>query len=450
VPAVAYRAGGDFTYLQLAFGYLIGRVVVAGVLLPAYFKGELYTAYALLQDRFGGATRKTATVLFLITRTLGDGLRLFLAAKVLEQIWASAAPGAGGAWVLPAAVVAVGAATIFYTYVGGMKAVIWTDVLQFFVYMMGALVALYLLLRAIPGGLPGLLEQAAAAGKLRVLDFSLDLTRPYTFWAGVLGGMVLNTATHGADQLMVQRYLSARSERQAAGALITSGVVVLVQFALFLLIGVALWSFYQVQPPRVALGRDEEFTYFIVNHLPTGIVGLVVAAIFSAAMSTLSGSLNASASATVNDLLRPLLPTADDVRLLRLARRMTAFWGLAQMGVALLAIGLQDNVVNNALAVASFITGIVLGVFVLGVCTRRVDQRAALAGLVAGIAVVGYAAMAPRLGEPLRSAIYPFAGALAWPWYALLGSSTVIVVGLLASRGASGPAVAGVNPEEHA
>ncbi|MBX6313717.1 MAG: sodium:solute symporter, partial [Isosphaeraceae bacterium] len=241
---------------------------------------------------------------------------------------------------------------------------------------------------------------------------------PYTFWAGVLGGMVLNTATHGADQLMVQRYLSARSQRQAAGALIASGLVVLAQFALFLLIGVALWAFYRFRPPASPLRPDDAFASFIVHYLPTGVLGLVIAAIFSAAMSTLSSSLNASASATVNDLYRPLAPGADERHLLRVSKGLTAFWGLSQMGVAFGATRLQDNVVNNALAIASFVTGIVLGLFLLGILTRRVGQAAALAGLVAGIAAV--------------SAV-KFVTAVAWPWYALIGSATVIIVGLAAS-----------------
>jgi solute:Na+ symporter, SSS family len=413
VPGVAY--GGDFRFLQLAFGYLLGRVIVATVLLPAYFRGEIFTAYQLLKDRFGGPTRTTASLLFLVARSLGDGLRLFLASTVLEHLTG---------WRPEAAIVAVAAITIVYTFLGGMKAVIWTDVIQFSVYIVGAAVALVILASKLSGGWAGLFHAVHDAGKFRLLDFSLDLTRPYTFWAGLIGGMVLNTATHGADQMMVQRYLSARSQRQAATALVASGFIILAQFAFFLLIGVSLWVFYREFPPSAGVGSggvaasDQVFTYFIVHYLPTGILGLVIAAIFSAAMGTLAGSLNSSASTIVNDLYRPATGRDDERHLMRVSRAMTVVWGLVLAAVAFGARLLEDNVVNNALAIAGLVSGILLGLFLLGILTRRVGQAAALAGVIAGIAAVLYA---------------KFGTNLAFPWFALVGSSTVFAVGLAAS-----------------
>jgi SSS family transporter len=417
VPGVAYR--GDFTYLQLAFGYIVGRVVVATVLLPAYFRGKILTAYQLLQDRFGGPTRTTASLLFLVGRSLGDGLRLFLAATVLRHVTG---------WSTEAAIVAVAAITVVYTFLGGMKAVIWTDVIQFSVYISGALIALSILAGKLPGGWPELFQTARSAGKFRLLDFSFDLTRDFTFWAGLFGGMVLNTATHGADQLMVQRYLSARSQRQAAGALVASGFIIFVQFALFLFIGASLWVFYRQFPPSAGAGgasassgfgrSDEAFTYFIVHYLPTGVLGLLIAAIFSAAMGTLAGSLNSSASTIVNDLYRPVSGKSDERHLLRVSRLMTVLWGAVLTAVAFGARRLENNVVINALAIASFVSGILLGLFLLGVLTRRVRQPAALAGVLTGIAAVSYA---------------KFGTTLAWPWFALVGSSTVFLVGIAAS-----------------
>lgn len=404
IPGVAY--GGDLTYLQLPLGYIFGRIIVSLVLLPSYFRGEIYTAYEVLQKRFGGATRTTASLLFLVTRSLADGLRLFLAATVLEELTG---------WPTVVSIAVAGVVTIVYTFLGGMKAVIWTDVIQFVIYIIGAIIALMILAGKLPGGFGQVIETASSAHKFRMFNFSLDLTKPFTFWAGVLGGMVLNTATHGADQLMVQRYLSARSERQAAGALVASGFVVFAQFALFLLIGVSLWVFYQ----DPAMKPDRVFSRFIVENMPTGLLGLVIAAIFSAAMSTLSGSLNASASAIVNDLYRPLTGITDESRLMRVSRVMTVVWGVVLIVVAVWAIGLKDSVVNNALAIASFVTGILLGLFLLGILTRRVGQSAALTGMVAGVAAVSYA----KFGTPL-----------AWPWFALVGSSTVISIGLVVSR----------------
>lgn len=408
VPGVAYQ--NDFTYLQLAIGYLFGRVIVATILLPAYFRGRIDTAYQLLETRFGGTTRTMASILFLISRSLSDGLRLFLAAKVLQQMTG---------WPIGVSIVAMGVATIVYTYLGGMKAVIWTDVIQFVIYIVGALAALAILSQKLPGGLHELIETGRKANKFHMFDFSFDLTKTYTFWAGLIGGMVLNTATHGVDQLMVQRYLSARSQRQAAWALVSSGVVVFAQFALFLFIGVGLFVFYQDFPTTgPELQPDEVFANFIVTSLPVGVVGLVIAAIFSAAMSTLSSSLNSSASAAINDLYRPFTGDTNEVRLLRLSKILTAVWGVVQMAVAFGATRLKDSVVNNALAIASFVTGILLGLFLLGIFTRRVGQNNAFAGMAAGIAMISYVKHMEFV---------------AWPWYALIGSSTVFGIGLLTS-----------------
>ena len=357
VPGVAYN--DDFTFLQLAFGYILGRVVVASVLLPAYFRGKILTAYQLLQDRFGGPTRTTASVLFLLARSLGDGLRLFLAATVVQHLTR---------WSTEEAIVAVAAITVVYTFVGGMKAVIWTDVIQFSVYIIGSVVALAILVGHLPGGWTELFQTAHEGNKFRLFDFSLDLTRKFTIWSGLIGGMVLNTATHGADQMMVRRYLSARSQRQAAMALVASGFVILAQFALFLFIGTSLWAFYGVFPPPGGIVRsDEAFTYFIIHYLPTGVLGLVIAAIFSAAMGTLAGSLNSSASTIVNDLYRPFTGQSDDRHLLRVGRVMTVVWGVVLSAVAFGAQHLKENVVNNALAIASFVSGILLGLFLLGI-----------------------------------------------------------------------------------
>jgi solute:Na+ symporter, SSS family len=415
VPGVAYKS--DFTFLQLAFGYLFGRVIVATVLLPAYFRGQIFTAYQLLQDRFGGPTRTSASLLFLVARSLGDGLRLFLAATMLKHLTG---------WSVETAIVAVATITVVYTFLGGMKAVIWTDVIQFSVYILGALVALMILAGKLPGGWTELIDTARGAGKLRVLNFTFDFTKPYTFWAGLIGGMVLNTATHGADQLMVQRYLSARSQRQAAGALVASGFIILAQFAFFLFIGVSLWVFYRQFPPTAGTGSagagfarpDEAFSYFIVHYLPTGILGLVVASVFSASMGTLAGSLNSSASSIVNDLYRPVTGHNDERHLVRVSRAMTVVWGVVLAAVAFGARLLKENVVENALAIAGLVSGILLGLFLLGILTRRVGQTAAMAGVLAGIVAVTYA---------------KFGTELAFPWFALVGSSTVFAVGLAAS-----------------
>ena len=325
---VAIGQTGDFTFLQLPIGYVIGRLLVVAFLLPHYFAGEYFTAYEVLRKRFGGPVGQAASFLFIVTRSLADGLRLFLTAIVVQEI---------SGFSLPLSIALVGITTVVYTFVGGMKAVVWTDVIQFVVYILGAVVALGVLVARLPGGFGQLLTDGAAAGKFRFVDLSAALDNPYTIWAGVIGGMFLTFGSHGADQLMVQRYLCARSRGEAARALWMSGVVVFAQFALFLLIGVGLFVFYQAFPPAVAFDRpDRVFVRFLVEQLPHGVIGLVAGAVFAAAMSTLSGSLNSSATAVVTDFYRPLArPDASPQHLLRVTRAFTLFFGLVQVLVAL-------------------------------------------------------------------------------------------------------------------
>jgi SSS family transporter len=409
IPGFAWAR--DFTFLQLPIGYIIGRLLVIGLLLPHYFAGEYFTAYEVLRKRFGGPVGQAASFLFVVTRSLADGLRLFLTAIVVQEI---------SGFSLPVSIALVGVTTVFYTFVGGMKAVVWTDVIQFVVYILGAIVALAILVSRLPGGWGELVAVGSAAGKFRWFDFSTALDSPYTLWAGVIGGMFLTFGSHGADQLMVQRYLCARSRGEAARALWLSGVVVFLQFAFFLLIGVGLFVFYQAFPPAVPFDRpDRVFVRFLVEQLPHGVIGLVAGAVFAAAMSTLSGSLNSSATAVVTDFYRPLIrPDASPQRLLRVTRGLTLFFGLVQVLVALGGPLVGRTVVEAVLTIGGFTTGITLGVFFLGIFTKRVGQQAALIGLVLGLATITAVAFGTRL---------------AWPWYTLVGSLATFGFGLLAS-----------------
>ncbi len=413
IPGFAYER--DFTWLQIAMGFLIGRFAVAFLLLPEYFRGTLFTAYEVLDRRFGGATKRTASALFILTRSLADGLRLFLSALVLQEMTGISIP-----W----AVAALGITTVVYTYVGGMRTVLWSDFIQFFLYLAGALVAFFAILNRLPGGWDQLLEMGQSAGKLRVLDFRLDWSEPFGFWAGLVGGIFITLGSHGVDQLMVQRYLSSRGVADARRALCASGVVVLAQFAFFLLIGVGLWAFYQLHPPAVPFDRpDRVFARFILDELPTGIVGLLLGAIFAAAMTS---SLNSCATVAVNDLLR--IP---EERQLRVTRVLTAVFGAVQIAVGIAGQWLKSSIVSSVLGIAAFTTGIVLGVFFLGLFARRVGQRAALAGLVTGFAGM--------------TAIF-FSTSLAWPWYALVGSLMTVAAGLGASLVWPSPPAAAAPP----
>lgn len=438
VPGFSYatpaagKPGGNFTFLQLAIGYLIGRAVISWFLLPQYFRGELLSAYQLLQQRFGPAVQRTASGLFLVTRTVADGLRLFLTALLLQQF-----TGWGFEW----SVLVMGAATILYTYLGGMQAVIWTDLVQFVIYILGALVALSVIADLIEASRLSTSIATHDPVKLTLINTSFDWTNPYTIWAGVIGGAVFTMASHGADQLMVQRYLCARSLNQARFALVSSGAVVFAQFVLFLYIGVGLFVLKDIGVMHVPDGtpNDQVFGLFIVGFLPKGIVGLVVAAVLAAAMSTLSSSLNSSANALVTDFYRPLLAGRSDSHYLTVSRILTLVFGVLQMAVGLGAYWLQSEqlIVEQVLAVAGLTTGLVLGLFILGSLRRRVPSWAALVGLVTGALAVltvfrPAAAVMARYPEWVpgffREPI------LAWPWYAPVGAATTVLVAYLLTR----------------
>jgi SSS family transporter len=450
VPGLAFRRPtvlnpepGNLTFLQLSFGYVVGRVLIAALLLPQYLRGELFSAYELLRQRFNAAVQRTASGVFLLTRAIADGLRLYLAALLLEQFTG---------WNSQISVLVIGVATMLYTYLGGMQAVIWTDLIQFVIYIAGALVAAFFILHQVLGGLEGFLAVGRQEHKFHLLEFTGDLTRPLTFWAGLIGGAFFTMASHGADQMMVQRYLCSRSLRQAQVALIGSGVVVLAQFLLFLLIGVGLFVlFHQGSLPLPADIKDDAvFGSYIVRFLPSGIVGLVIAAVLAASMSSLSSSLNSSASAFTSDFYRPLRPGRSEKHYLLVSRLMTSVWGLTRIVVALLAVSLMtdSNVITQVLRVAGFTTGMILGLFLLGSMHRPVRSGAALTGLVVGfltVFVVWLPSWADKqllewLGRAWGESSIPRPLAvwaespLAWPWYAVIGTVTTVAAALLVER----------------
>jgi SSS family transporter len=406
VPAGAYA--GNMTFLQLAFGYVIGRILVSVLFLPSYFRGELFTSYELLLRRFGPEVKNVAALIFVITRTLADGIRLFATALVISVV--TQVP-------VSITVIALGVAMIIYTVRGGVSAVIWTDVVQMFVYVAGALVVFFGLLTLIPGGWGEVVRSAGSTGHFQVLEFSTDPKRAYTFWAGLFGGIALTLATHGTDQFLVQRLLSARSLKGAASGLILSGVLVFVQFVLFLVIGAMLYTFYQHTPlPRPLSRTDEVLPLFVVTSLPQGVSGFIVAAIVAAALSP---SINSLAATTVNDFyLKYVRPDADEKTLMRVARTATIGWGVAQIVVALAAQWVTRSVLDSGLSVLSLAAGPVLGAFLTGVLTTRVRSGAMLAGMAAGAAVLAWVWITD---------------AYAFTWYALTGAAVTGGVALLLS-----------------
>ena len=404
VPAQTYV--GNMTFLQLAAGYIIGRMIVSVLFIPAYFRGELFTSYELLQRRFGTRVKTLSAVIFLLTRSLADGIRLFATAVVISIV--TQVPVT---WV----VVVLGAAMIVYTMRGGVSAVIWTDVVQMFVYVAGAGAVAIALLARIDGGWSDVVRVGRESGRFVFIDPSLSFSAPYTLWAGLLGGVALTLSTHGTDQFLVQRLLSAKSRQDAARGLVLSGFIVFVQFILFLLIGVMLYTYYQQTPlPQPLTRTDQILPIFVVSELTNGLAGFIVAAIVAAALSP---SLNAMAATTVSDFYLPYVnPAADQATQMRISKQATVAWGIVQLGVAIGAQFMNRSVLDAGLAVLSFASGAVLGAFLLGTLAPAVRERDAFAGMIAGLIVM--------------TAVW-WGTSVAFTWYVLIGAVTTCLVALI-------------------
>ena len=412
VPGQAYL--GNWGFLQLVLGYVIGRILISLIFLPAYFKGSIFTSYEILQKRFGGGVRAVSAGIFLLYRTVGDGIRLHAAALVL-----AVAAGVPEWWCIAL----LGVAMILYTEEGGVTATIWTDVVQMFVYLLGAFVCLAAVMRTLPGGVSGAIAAAAAAGKLTIVNLSLDPSVPYTLWAGVIGGVFLTLATHGTDHYLVQRLLVAKSQRDASIGLVVSGFVVMAQFALFLFLGTMFWAHYGGRP--FARG-DEVLPTFVSSELSGPLTGFILAAIVAAALSP---SLNSMASTTVRDFYLPFFEKdASDADQMRVARAFTVIWGLLQMGVAVLA----QNVISaldRGLAALGYASGPTVGAFLLGVLTKSANTTGTMVGMLSGLLVTMLLGRAmPGLGWP----------GLAWTWNVAVGATVTVVVGLVVSRAVPG------------
>jgi solute:Na+ symporter, SSS family len=422
VPGIAFS--GDFGFLQLAMGYLLGRVVICILFLPRYFRGELMTAYQLIGERFGARLHRLTALLFLIMRAAAEGVRLFAVAIVV-----GVALGTGDI----ASIVILSLLTLLYTFEGGMKAVIWTDVLQMFLYVLGTVVSLWSVCGHITGGAHTLFSVAWSAGKLTVFHFVLSVSQTYTFWAGVIGGCFLTMASHGTDQLMVQRLLAAKNLRESRLALLASGVVIFVQFTLFLLIGAGLFVYYkQAGLTTEVASADRIFPQFIVQQMPVGISGLMIAAILAAAMSNLSAALNSLASTSMIDFYLLRRTDVSEAAKTRLSRLMTLGWAAVLLALAVVSRG-SGHVLEIGLSIASVLWGGMLGVFLLGTLTERATETGTMIGLLAGCVlnlllwrqsaeihwtVAGHAFVIPKI---------------AWTWYVAIGAVVSFAVGYLSS-----------------
>jgi SSS family transporter len=413
IPGLAYDS--NLTFLQVVMGYVVGRIVISFVLLPHYFRGDLYTAYQLIERRFGARLRTVTSILFLLTRAAAEGVRVYAVSIVV-----SIALGTGE--VTSIAIITL--LTLIYTFEGGLAAVIWTDVVQTFIYVGGTLVGLITIVHLIPGGWSSVQDVAGSLHKFQVFDTSLlshwpfvDLSRPYTLWAGIIGGAFLTTASHGTDQLIVQRLLAARNQRQSALALLSSGLAILFQFGLFLLVGVMLFAYYQA--PSASFGKaDRIYPTFIVTHMPRGIAGLLIAAILAAAMSNLSAALNSLSSSSMMDLYLRFRPNLDEGNRLRLSRLATVGWALVLFALAVISLHRVGRVIEVGLQIASIAYGAMLGVFLLGVLTKRAQQNGAIVGMICGFGIELY--------------LWLFSH-VAWTWWVPTGTIATFFIGYMVS-----------------
>jgi solute:Na+ symporter, SSS family len=414
-PALSFS--GNFQFLQLVLGYLAARIVICILFLPQYFRGEMYTAYELMGRRFGERIRKLTAGTFLLLRALAEGVRVFAVSIIVSTVL-----GTGEV----VSILVIVCLTLFYTFEGGMTAVIWTDVVQMFLYVAGAILSFFVILHQIPGGWPHISQVAGAAHRFQMFDFrfawSADFfSRNYSFWAGLIGGCFLTTASHGTEQLLVQRLLAARTEGQSRAALLSSWVVIFFQFGLFLFIGVLLYVYYSDARLPAPQPADSIYPRFVWNNLPPGIAGLVIAAILAAGMSNLSAALNALSSTTVMDFYKPLVagrnPAASEAHFLGIARRTTVVWAIILFLIGLVARH-WGSVLEAGLTIASILYGSLLGVFLLGLLTKRVQQNSAMIAMIAGLVLMIYVKQETHI---------------AFTWFVVIGTTATFLTGWLAS-----------------
>lgn len=405
-PGLAYLM--NLNFLQVTFGYLIGRIIVAFLFLPAYAKGELKTAYTFLDQRFGGRTRSFASIVFLFTRIAADGVRLFATAIPLKMMLNIS---------YSEAIVAMAIVALIYTYTGGVKGIIWVDVFQMFTYLGGAVVASLFLLHLIPGGWNAVVSVGNNAGKFSIFNLGFEnglkefFNKPYTLFGGLIGGAFLSMASHGTDQLIVQRLLATQNLNESRKAIIGSGVIVIIQFVIFLFIGVMLYVYYG----SLNIKSDLVFPKFIIEMLPPGLFGFIIAGLLAAALSTLAGSISSLSSSTMIDLYLPFKKeNPDEISQLRISRMFTVMWTIILSCSALFFMNTSQAVIELALGIASFTYGGLLGTFLLGFFVMKAKEKDALAGFAAGILIMIFV-IAFKI--------------VAWTWFTLIGVTATLLVG---------------------
>jgi len=401
IPGVAYR--GDWTFLQLALGYIIGRILVSVFLLPMYFANGVTSIYEIIGNKYGHTMQRVASTIFLITRILADGVR-FLATAVIVQVVTG--------WSLPMSVLVIGIVTIIYTLYGGIKTIVWLDSIQFILYLVGGFISILFILNHLDMGMFEIVPSLLESNKLNIVNPSWNLfSESWAFGSAVIGGILLSFASHGVDYMMVQRVLGCRDIKSAKKAMVGSGIFVFIQFAVFLTVGSLMYLYFD----GVTLVKDREFSTFIVESLPIGLKGLLLAGVLSAAMSTLSSSINSLASSTVTDWFKQTVPLSK-------SRIISLFWAIVLVGIALVFDENDSAIVIVGLKIASFTYGGLLGLFLLTKMDRHFSVISLVAGLISSLGIVFVA---------------QFYG-LAWTWFiavsVLINITVVWVVDLIVNK----------------
>ncbi len=418
IPGLAYVT--NLNFLQITLGYFLGRIIVAWIILPAYFKGEIGTAYSYLSGRFGATMKNLASGVFMITRLAADGVRVFATAiplaLILQGTFLAGSLSTGQMYI--GAIIIIALVTYSYTFVGGLKSVVWMEMIQLFIYLSGAVAAIIVLGKNLDGGLQGGIAKALAAGKYQLFDLSFHngfkgfFSTPYTLIASILGGAFLSMASHGIDQLIIQRLIATGSLQASRKALVTTGGIIIVQFALFLFIGSLLFVFYG----GATITPDEVFPKFIIEEMPQGLSGFIIAALFAAAMSTLSSSLTALGSATMYDYIIPYYKKLKPSNEILISRLITSIWSILLAGSAIFFMTSAQAVVELALSIASFTYGGLLGAFILGVLFKKPQLKHAIPAFLTGIIVMTYIILFTQI---------------AWTWYTLIGTLVTVLTGLM-------------------
>ena len=434
VPAIAY--GSNILFIQMIVGYVIARIILAVVMVPHYMKGEIYSPYQLLEQHLGRGPRRLAGGFFLFLETMAAGVRVYVACIPIRLLLGESVCSFGGLVdpILGAILLFVGL-SLLYTYIGGVKAVIWTDAVQFGLFLAGGLFALFYIPTLIDGGWGAVMAQAGAAGKLAWLNTSFTFSAPFNIWMGVIGGTVMVLSTHGAEQLIVQRVLACRDVADGRKALALSAVLIFPLFLIFLLVGVMLWAFYQGHPFQIPLpearpgikSNDFIFPIFMMTEVPHILKGFLIVAILSAAMSSISSAITSLASVSTMDFVKQIVKGRDEEYFLRFSKISTVFWAAVLVGTAWLTREVTF-VLNAAFSLRGLTAGALLGSLIIALFWKRLGARATMAGMTASLVVMNLIYWPPNVAVTKDWWLRTFGAEVFWPWFTLIG--TLVTLGV--------------------